>query len=230
LSIEKAIKEHCNTCLGWKNHSVVHQEVSNWTDVIDELDGVSINGGHRWTLYKCLGCDDIRLKHTHWFSEDYDENGQPTIYAEWFPPSITRQKPKWMQSFFPFNANLIELRGMLIEIYGSLAIGAHRLATMGIRALAERVMIEIVGDKGTFQLTVREFLEKGYVAAVQRPMFESTLIEAGHAATHRGFSPSAADVNTLLDIIESITNTIYYQPLLAADMRKSIPERVGTKK
>ncbi len=42
---------------------------------------------------------------------------------------------------------------------------------------------------------------------------------------HRGFEPSADTVNTLLDIIEGIMHAIYYAPLLAAQVNKTIPKR-----
>lgn len=227
IAEQSPVKQHCNSCLGWKNHDVVHEETSSWTEVFDGPEGISISGGHVWTIYRCRGCDDVRMKHAHWFSEDMDADGSPVLNEEWFPPSINRQKPKWIRSLLPFNLKLVELRGLTLEIYGALAIGAHRVATMGIRALVERLMIDVVGDKGTFKATVRAFFEAGYVAPFQRAMFENTLIEAGHAAMHRDFMPSAEDVNTLLDIVESVLDAVYYQPMSADAVRKSIPSRGG---
>lgn len=221
----RVVKEHCNSCLGWKNHDVVHEERSDWTEEVDDQPGISISGGHIWTLHRCRGCDDVRMKHAHWFSEDMDVDGNPNVAEEWFPPSITRQKPKWLRSFFPFNAKLGDLSGLTLEIYGALAIGAHRVAAMGIRALVERLMTDVVGDRGNFKATVRAFFDAGYVAPFQQAMFENTLIEAGHAAMHRDFAPSAEDVNTLLDIVEGVLDAVYYQPMLADAVRKSIPRR-----
>lgn len=43
-------KEHCNTCLGWKNHDVVHEEKTRWQEEIDEEDGIFIEGAHAWTM------------------------------------------------------------------------------------------------------------------------------------------------------------------------------------
>jgi hypothetical protein len=219
------VKAHCNKCLGWKNLQVLHREVTSWSETIDERHGISIHGGDTWILFKCLGCDELRLNHSSWFSEDTDDDGRPTVTTEWFPPSITRQKPIWRRNLFPFNAKLYELNGLTDEIYGALGIGAHRIATMGIRALAERVMVDQVGEKGTFQKTTKAFFDAGFVAPFQQGMFENTLIEAGHAAMHRSFEPTADTVNTLLDIIEGVLHAIYYQPMLAAEAKKTIPNR-----
>ncbi|MEP7222553.1 MAG: DUF4145 domain-containing protein [Novosphingobium sp.] len=220
------VKAHCNKCLGVKNHAVEHRTVTHWNHVLDEDNGIAINGGDEWTLVRCLGCDAVRLKHESWFSEATDEKGRPAIETEWFPPSVTRQKPIWRRDFrLYFNVMLSSYNGLMDEIYGALAIGAHRIATMGIRALVERLMIEKVGDKGTFEATIKAFIADGHVAPNQQSMFRDTLVEAGHAAMHRGFEPTADVVNTLLDIVEGIMHSIYYVPFLAEQASKTIPPR-----
>lgn len=222
-SPSQTVKEHCNKCLGWKNHVIVHAEVTNWSDVIDEEYGHSIEGGDLWDLMRCLGCDSVKLKHRNWFSEETDERGNQVINTEYFPPTITRQKPQWRRQFLPFNGYLNNYNGLCDEIYASLAMGSNRLATMGIRALAERLMIDQVGDKGRFDSNIQAFFDAGHVAPNQQLMFKDTLIEAGHAAMHRDFEPSANTVNTLLDIIEGIMHSIHYAPMLAEQVKKTIP-------
>lgn len=95
----KTIKEHCNKCLGWKNHTVVHTERTDWSEEIDDDHSVYISGGDTWDLIRCLGCDNVRLKHRSWFSEATDERGNPAVETEFFPPSITRQRPQWRRQF-----------------------------------------------------------------------------------------------------------------------------------
>jgi len=221
----QTVKEHCNKCLGWKNHEIMHTEQTDWSEEIDDDRGVCVSGGDLWDLMRCRGCDTVKLKHRSWFSEATDERGNPTVDTEYFPPSITRQKPQWRRQFFPHNGYLNSYNGLCDEIYGALAMGAHRLATMGIRALAERLMIDQVQDQGTFEANIRAFFAAGHVAPNQQGMFRDTLIEAGHAAMHRDFEPSADTVNTLLDIIEGIMHSIHYAPMLAEEVRRTIPAR-----
>jgi len=223
--MNKTIKEHCNKCLGWKNHVIVHTERTDWSEEIDDEHGVYISGGDIWDLMRCLGCDNVRLKHRSWFSEDCDERGNPAVNIEFFPPSITRQKPQWRRQFLPHNGYLHSYNGLCDEIYSALAMGAHRLATMGVRALVERLMIDQVGDKGSFEKNIKAFFDAGHVAPNQQGMFKDTLLEAGHAAMHRDFEPSADTVNTLLDIVEGIMHSIYYAPMLAEQVKKTIPAR-----
>jgi hypothetical protein len=87
-------------------------------------------------------------------------------------------------------------------------------------------MIDQVGDQGRFEKNIEKFFDAGHVAPNQQAMFKDTLIEAGHAAMHRDFEPSADTVNTLLDTVEGILHAIYYAPMLADKVRKTIPPRV----
>ena len=68
------------------------------------------------------------------------------------PPSITPDgNPNGVVNLIPFNQNLQSYNGLCDEIYSALAAGAHRVATMGIRALVERLMIDQVQDKDYYK-------------------------------------------------------------------------------
>ncbi len=215
---------HCNKCLGERNHKIVFFEQKDWDSEID-ANGNGCYGGEIWSLLRCLGCEDTRLRHQYWHSEDTDVDGTPNTYTNFYPPSVTRQKPIWQREFFPFALKLFELNGLSDEIYDALGVGAYRLATMGIRALVERIMIDAVGDRGRFENNISAFFEAGFVAPKQQDTFKNILIEAGHAAMHRNFKPDAEAVNTLLDMVEGIMRSIYYEPMVAEQVNKAIPRR-----
>lgn len=224
-NIEITLKAHCNKCLGWKNHLVAYSEDTRWSDELDGSGGMYIDGGDEWTLLKCRGCDAIRLRHRHWFSEICDEHGRPIINEEFFPPTISRQKPLWRRHFLSLGQYLQNYNALSDEIYEALASGSNQLATMGIRALVERLMVDQVGDQGSFEKNIQTFFNAGHVAPNQQMIFRETLVEAGHAAMHRSFEPSVDTVNTLLDILEGIMHTIYFAPKLAEQVNKTIPPR-----
>ena len=69
-------------------------------------------------------------------------------------------------------------------------------------------MIAQTGDHGRFAETLDKFYAAGYVSLVQREDL-ATLLEAGHAVTHRSFRPHEGDLNALLDIIEGTLEAIY---------------------
>ena len=219
------IKAHCNKCLRETNHAQLFREHEHWQDADDRQ--FFCEGADTYLSLRCLGCDEIHFEHHHWFSEETDPDGGPILRKKHYPPSVIRQKPAWRRSFFPFNLRLNELGSLLDEIYDAYAVGAYRLSVMGIRALAERVMIDQVGDQGTFEKNISKFCADGFVAQIQASLFRDTLIEAGHATMHRNFSPSGETVATLMEIIEGIINVIYYEPLKANEVAKAIPKRPG---
>lgn len=221
----KIMKAHCNRCLSQTNHIVLFEDERNWTEE-DENGQFSFSEANAYFMLRCAGCDETHYEHHHSFSEETDERGAPIEHRDHYPATVIRQKPQWRRDFiYYFNWKLSELGQLLDEVYDAYAVGSHRLAVMGIRALAERVMIDQVGDQGSFEANIKKFCDEGFVARIQVSLFRDTLIESGHAAMHRNFKPDAKVVSTLLDIIEGIVDVIYYQPLKADEVRKGIPGR-----
>jgi hypothetical protein len=93
---------------------------------------------------------------------------------------------------------------------------------MGVRALLEHVMTSKVGEQATFTETARAFAKAGYLSARQADSL-SAILDAGHAANHRGWQPSHTDLNTLLDITESIIATVYVHTEKVEALRKKVP-------
>jgi DNA-binding PadR family transcriptional regulator len=114
--------------------------------------------------------------------------------------------------------------GLLSEIYTALQNDARRLAAMGVRSLIEHIMIAKVGDQGSFVRNLEKFETDGYVSPRQREQVEA-ILEAGHATTHRNFKPSRYDLITLVDIAESIVQTVYVHEDQVAALRKRVPPR-----
>src|SRR5205814_6056464 len=61
------VKAHCNRCSGERNHFIIHVHEEEWSE--DLGDQAWISGKDRYELLKCAGCNDVRLRHTNWFSE-----------------------------------------------------------------------------------------------------------------------------------------------------------------
>jgi hypothetical protein len=94
---------------------------------------------------------------------------------------------------------------------------------MGIRAALENVMKEKVGDR-PFKVLVDEFQKAGYLS-IRQALNLGSIIEAGHAAIHRGWEPTDEDIHTLLDITESIIQTVYLHEDRARELDKRVPRR-----
>lgn len=219
----KETKAHCNTCGGERNHKTLCSEESSWQH---QETNISISGTDKYEMLKCSGCGSIKLRHIEWCSANHDEDGNLVPTIDYYPSSIFRPSPRWLLDFMlevdffndgnPYN--------LLIEIYVALRNDQRALAAMGIRALLESIMIEKVGDQGTFSANLKKFAAAGYVSRMQLERLE-TILEAGHAAIHRLYKPSEEDLITLVDITESIVESIYIHGKKVEKLKGKIPSR-----
>jgi len=149
---------------------------------------------------------------------------EPETLYYYYPPLIFRPPPRWLLQLDPFLPGERTVQELLEEVYVALQNDLRRLATMGIRAILEHVMIDKVGDHGTFGSNLNAFEEKGFVSKSQRAILESVL-EAGHATIHRAFSPSPGELVALIDITENVIESIYLNELRVAKVAGKVPPR-----
>ena len=217
------INSYCNVCLGDRTHRILHQDKNRWEQDIGA--SFSIEGCDTYYLCKCCGCGHIHLRNDSWFSEDTDDDGAPTVRTSYFPPQTFRREPFWLLTLRHDDPEpLRAVSELLLEVYKALRTDSPRLAAMGIRALTEHVMIDKVGDNGTFKENLQKFLDQGFISSVQKRYLES-VIELGHATMHRSHCPKKEDIVTTLDIIESVLETIYVTSKKLADIEQRIPKR-----
>jgi hypothetical protein len=116
---------------------------------------------------------------------------------------------------------------VLAEIYSAIEHKLFTLAAMGIRTVLENVMKEKIGDR-PFKVLVDEFQKAGYLSKRQASSLD-VLIEAGHAAIHRGWQPNDADIRIIVDITEALIETVFLHEDRALDLDKRVPRRSRTK-
>lgn len=212
-------KAHCNRCLGKRNHEILTSHKEDWHD-----DEHGFDATEQYELLKCLGCERITCCHTSWWSEDYDpETGDAIPTIRYYPPAISRSEPNWMYDLLKIEG-LDYIHELLREIYVGLQNGLTRLATMGIRALLETIMIQKVGDNGRFDQNLNKFQLEGYVSKNEKNIIDS-ILEAGHASIHRSYSPKEEDLITCMDIAETLIESIYIHPIRAGELNENIPKR-----
>jgi len=204
------IEAHCNACGPARDHEVLAEEKSYW-----EAEGGAVTGGETHSMIKCRGCKAISVRISSWCSED----DGPSIRQ--YPPRVSRKQPEWVDDLILEDGELAEL---LNEIYVALQNDLRAVAAMGVRALLERIMIAKVGDSGSFRAHLDRFRDAGHISNLQRERVDA-ILEAGHAAMHRTFRPSAEDINTLIDIAEHVIESVYLHDSKIAALRKRIPAR-----
>lgn len=222
------MKAICNKCMGSTNHLVLYEEDMPWSELIDEVHGFEISGSDNFTLIKCLGCDSVKLMHKSWFSETTDDSGRPHINTNYYPPAISRPEPPWFKELI-FTQEFSYIVSLLREIYSALHNDSLRLVAMGARSLLEYIMVNKVEDRGSFKKNLDEFCKQGYLSNKQAESIE-TILEVGHATIHRGFDPQSKDINTIIDITESLIATIYVHSNKALELKNRVPKRNIKKK
>jgi len=219
---KKTAWHHCNVCGGRKRHSVLYEGKYRWREDVGEEFG--IDGEDKYTLFRCCGCENVSFQHSRWSSDSVNSEGEPYATTLNYPPPSFRKRPRWLTELMFATDFDDTIEDLIREIYIALQNAAPRLAVMGIRALLELVMIDKVGDQGTFPKNLKAFKEKGFVSSKQREILAQVL-EAGHATMHRAFKPSKHIVGILMDITESVIEATYLNEFRAKGLLGKVPPR-----
>lgn len=201
---------HCNLCLGDKKHSVLFERKNSETDTVE--GGYAITWTTTTSVLECGGCASLLLRKTVYCDED--GNTRTTV----FPPAISRQKPVW------HNQLPAEYRALLSELYSALHADSRALALMGARALIDIFIVKKIGDKGSFNEKLSKLKSDGFITESDFEILSSAL-DAGSAASHRGYYPSPENAACVLDIVE---NLLHKEVLTSAALRlkETTPQRI----
>lgn len=206
---------YCNDCGGMRRHRMLKKVSKSWQD-----ESGGIWGKNEYSLLECGGCEDIRLVHHSWFSEETDADGNPILNEAYYPPSIYRKQPIW----FGLLDRHWHITKLLHEVYSALQNNAPSLASMGLRAIIEAIMIDKVSDAGTFSENLKRFHSQGFISDVQHKALLAAL-ELGHASIHRGHIPDSFQLETALDIMENLVQLLYVLEHRAKVSLSDLPRR-----
>ncbi len=222
MTEEAGTISHCNKCGPSTYHDVLAlSEADAYTKFMSSRKDDSWNQWYE--MLRCRGCGQVSLRCT----EGYTSKGYTTTY---YPPAIARRTPPWVDyvSWVLFEGNdevPLDICNIMKEVYIALQNNSRRLCAMGIRATLEHTMIDKIGDHGKFVINLDEFQKAGYLSERQRTALD-TIFEAGHAAIHRGWEPTEDDIRTLMDITESVIESVYLHGVRAERLEKVVPKRL----
>lgn len=181
---DEGIRIQCQTCVGKTRHVRKY---------VEEISPFS-----HYELLRCAGCDSVTMRHMAW-TDDFEEI--VTLY----PPRSNRKKPDWIKEIDETEPSL---KALLDEVYVAVDGNALRLTAMGIRSVFDHVMHEKVGDHGSFASNLTAFEEAKFISSTQKETLQ-IVIEVGSATIHRGFRPSAENIDAILGVMESVVKSIY---------------------
>jgi hypothetical protein len=214
MSEPKLTKAFCNRCLQRTNHQIVAQHTTSKSEIVESVG--EIYWDDEYEMLECCGCGTVLFKHESIFSED----PEPTII--FYPPRVSRPSPKWKWKL-PY-----QITGLLNETYAALHADSRTLALMGARAIVDMIMIDKVGDIGTFPQKLEGLEQQGFVSNKNRSIL-STVLDAGSAAAHRGYIPEDEELNCVMDIIENLLEAVYILEKLAKKLQEKTPPRKPVK-
>jgi Domain of unknown function (DUF4145) len=209
---------HCNHCGGSRWHEVLYAHKEHSGSVEPAL--VS------YEFLRCCGCKTVKLRRTDIDSANAEAGKKVAPTITYYPPARVRPEPPWFTDLFEstiFEDSYAVYR-LLHEVYVALQNGAHSLAVMGIRAVVETVMIQSIGDSGSFKENLRKLKAKGLISELDDQHLGEVL-EVGHAAIHRAHEPSVASVVGALDIAETLVKRLYLDPTTIRGLQQSTPRR-----
>ncbi len=217
---------NCNRCGPARHHEVVHAV----TELDERRRGKSkkiVKYAKLAEMLKCRGCGTVSLRLR--FGILREDEFVDLIPQEIFPRPLIRHMPPWIgpsldEIFRPGSVPEI-ICDLMRQIYAALQNNARVLAVMGIRTVIERIMIDKVGDAGTFITKLDEFCRAGYLSERQRGVLDG-IVDAGHAATHRAWNPSFDDIQDLLDVVEFVVKDVYLHEPRIKQLEKKVPRRL----
>lgn len=207
----KIVRAFCNKCGNETKHEVVMKRSTHGSEVVDPYHGFEISWSTTYSMLECMGCEEVLLKRSFWFSEG------DGLEEEYYPPRVSRRRPTW------FDDLPAEYSSLLSEIYSALHADSRSLAMMGLRTLIDLFMSRKLQDSPGFEAGLKALVKENYITTRSRNVIEAA-VEAGHAAAHRAHKPTVNQLNAVMDIVE---NLIQHDLLSesAETLRKTIPAR-----
>jgi hypothetical protein len=198
---------HCNSCRNSTKHLLLKTHIDSG---FDEEQGFSWQT--KSEMFECRGCSSVLLRQTHHFSED------PDPQVTFFPPPASRWLPQWQWSL-PH-----KIMGLLAQVYRALQADSLSLAMMGARAVLDTAIIDTVTDHGNFGKNLQAMKDKGYLSEKNCEYLE-VAFDAGSASVHRSHNPDQDQVNTVMDIVENMLQSLFVLEKKAKALKGTIPPR-----
>lgn len=204
----------CRRCMGYTRHEVLATKQVEEAEECEDRRDLIFRATYR--MIQCRGCEAVSLVER----EDYPTY-EGNSRACYYPPPLARRIPNWHFQLTAFDG---EMRKLLEEVYSAMRADTRRLALMGVRAIVDMLLSDQVGPNGGFQERMNHLVSDGHISPKNRLVLGAVL-EAGHAAAHRGYEPSEVDLGRVLDIVGNVLQSLYVLDEHAEELGKTTPPR-----
>jgi uncharacterized protein YutE (UPF0331/DUF86 family) len=213
----------CNECLREMTHRILSSvQRKGYQDLSPDF---GISWENYYEVLECQECQNVTFRIRHWDDEAQFSHDQRDYQDTYYPPSVSRPKPPWFDKLDG------KFQEVLHEIYVALHANIRFLAAFGARTALDMLIVDKIGDTGTFKSKMDKLETDGYIDSTERELLDA-ITEAGNAAAHRGYAPDERRLNSVIDILESLFDKFYIKPerdkeLLekARELKSRIPRR-----
>lgn len=222
----KSLRAECSQCRGQRNCEILAEYENRWDD-----DKYVIWGIDTYRILRCMGCDNLFFQKEMIFSEDWDVDEDPVTGEhtqflpstfEYWPPVTKREPPDWITKIAAEDRTLYSL---LNEMYAALNSGLRTLAAIGTRTAIDRASEVLQIDPSyTFAKKVEELLKLGHITSTEKDHLQS-LIDAGSAAAHRGWTPEISDLDVYVTFLERFLERNFVLSKAMQEAAKSVPKK-----
>ena len=194
-----------------------------------------------WYILQCRGCDytfsQLSITNTEDYIQEEDgAGGYETVLVEdnrYWPSLSKRERPAWMSDgslSLALKDTERDLVLILGETYTALDQDLPILAAIGIRTSFDVASATLGIDANLpFARKLEELSKQGFIRKHEESGLEQ-LIDAGNAATHRGWRPTAKDLEIYMEVLEAFINDSIISPAKAKERAErakgtSVPPR-----
>lgn len=194
-------------------------------------------GGETWFfILTCRGCLTTFFK-KRWASTDdmvEVDDGFGNLYEDynWHVEYWPSKKREAFQRIDDFPLSIISpsINGLLRQTYEATALDLRTLAAMGARATFECAATHIGVDSSLpFVRKLRE-LQNRTLIGIRDAEALSALVEAGNAASHRGWTPTENELVTIIEILNHFVEVNVLRPARIQELQSNIPNKKAHKK
>lgn len=118
-------------------------------------------------------------------------------------------------------------KALILEIDRALSGNLEALPTIGLRTLLETIMVEKIGDAGSFAKKVDVFTKQGYVTPKMAEALRYVL-DAGNASAHRAYFPSRDDLVACVELVKHLIHGVYILSPKIEKVAENTPKRGGS--
>jgi hypothetical protein len=210
----------------------INAEVIAKTEKFWEPDDIPIWMHWEYRILKCRGCDEVYFQTQSRFSEDseYEEDPIKGKIEEHIDPTITYWpkhdkyvEPDWLRDISKVDPRLAMLCS---EIYTAANNDLSVLAAIGIRTALDHSLDHFdIASSLSFKRKLQALVDKGIIGTQEKSVLD-LVTEAGHAAAHRAWRPTDAQLRASLVALEGYLRRAFITDRLAdASLRGQVPAR-----